>query len=132
MVSSSDCSCSCIVTVGDRSEELAVDCVFVDLAFVDLVFVEPSTFFLFFPPKKPNCLSTEDMELRTDPYPDPDPDTCLLCWSSFLLYCSILPSSFPRPFPSFSLFFLARLSPTDSLWGSLQSTSNILGTNLLY
>lgn len=88
---------------------------------MDLLFPRTRPFFLFLPPKKPNCLSTEDMELRTDP----EPDAWLLC-SSFLLSLSALSLLEALSLGPFSFCFLALLSPTDSRLGSLQSTSNIL------
>lgn len=92
----------------------------VELA-ADLLLPRLRPFFLFLPPKKPNCLSTEDMELRTEP----EPDAWLLC-SSLLLSLSALSLLLALSLSSFCFCFLALLSPTDSLLGSLQSTSNIL------
>lgn len=104
-------SCSCSWMVGAPVVEPAAD----------LLFPRARPFFLFLLPKKPNCLSTEDMELRTEP----EPDAWLLC-SSLLLSLSTLSLLLVLSLTSFSFCFLALLSPTDSLLGSLQSTSNIL------
>lgn len=105
---------SCSRMVGAPVVELAAD----------LLLPSARPFFLFLPPKKPNCLSTEDMELRTEPEPD-----AWLAWllcSSLLLSLSALSLLLLLSLTSFSFCFLALLSPTDSLLGSLQSTSNIL------